>query len=396
MLIQDEGLKIAQNNAGYDSAAAFLHMLCGSPRILSGNNMVCCLLSWFTSVTKTGASAFFLTHFSFPYVSIAASHGGPSRSQREQCRPSLATSFSLPPRQSSSVQSQLGFFSLCFCNPASAQALPCCIAACGIDIIFRPKSFELPMFFPRHPLYKSSHKYWEKNFRACCQSNGEIGKQVGCCSRDAHSNAGKSPPGAEPQMKHAVRTSPIWGSLGSAQLLRVRLQGMNSTRHIYHVTKHSGLWLNNTEAATQAHKLSTVALRAALAPGAEVSLGAQLHMVPLSPLPASPSPLTSQYLHFGPQDGQGSSSGSTTPAQTKQTLPGTRWAELGSSLTCSHLCGCVWASPVQIHPTVHELSPALFGYDQNRNSEMQRREPVTTYQYLSLFFLSERCHQTSL
>lgn len=173
----------------------------------------------------------------------------------------------------------------------------------------------------------------------------------------------QKPSGAEPQMKHAVRTSPIWGSLGPAQLLRVRLQGMNSMRHTYHVTKHSGLWLNNTEDATQAHKLSTVTLCAALAPGVEMSLGAQLHMVPLSPLPASPSPLTSQYLHFGPQDGQGSSSGSTTPAQTKQTLPGTRWAELGSSLTCSHLCGCVWASPVQIHPTVHELSPALFGYD---------------------------------
>lgn len=285
-------------------------------------------------------------HFSlhiFPFLMLAQLHHmeDPADLKGNSVDPALLPLFLCLQGRVALCRVSWVFFSLCFCNPASAQALPCCIAACDIDIIFRPKSFELPMFLPRHPLYKSSHKYWEKNFRACCQSNGEIGKQVGCYSRDAHSNAGKSPPGAEPQMKHAVRTSPIWGSLGSAQLLRVRLQGMNSMRHTYHVTKHSGLWLSNTEATTQAHKLSMVALCAALAPGTEMSMGAQLHMVPLSPLPASPSPLTSQYLHFGPQDGQGSSSGCTTPAQTKQTLPGTRWAELGSSLTCSHLCGCV-------------------------------------------------------
>lgn len=163
MLTQDKGLKIAQKTGGYHSAAALLHVLCGSPRLWSSSNRVYCLLSQFTSVTESGTSAFFLTHFSFPYVRTAVSHGGPSISLREQCRPSLATSFSLPPRQSSSVQTSRIFFTYIASGAQQpARAPPRCATVCGIDIIFRPKSFELTMFFPRHPTDKFSHRYLGK------------------------------------------------------------------------------------------------------------------------------------------------------------------------------------------------------------------------------------------
>lgn len=47
---------------------------------------------------------------------------------------------------------------------------------------------------------------------------------------------------------------PCWGSLGSAWPPCDRLQGMNSTRHMYHITEHSSLQLNDAEAMTPVQK----------------------------------------------------------------------------------------------------------------------------------------------
>lgn len=80
MLMQGKGLKIAQNNAGYQSAAAFLHVLHGKPRLLPNSNIFHCLLSWFTSMTGSGAAAFFLTLVQSERGTLAQLHqvGSPS------------------------------------------------------------------------------------------------------------------------------------------------------------------------------------------------------------------------------------------------------------------------------------------------------------------------------